>query len=165
MQRYLRDVLIGVISLGLAIPMVAFAQRPGPGRPPGAGMLVRVLEENRERLGLQESVLEQIRAIAATERKAVETLDGRKRSAHEAMRALLDEPVPDEGKVMAQADVVGEIDIQLQKERLRSLIAIRKLLTADQLAELNKIHEEHRPRMGDGQGRRHHGDGPPPAPF
>ena len=82
------------------------------------------------------------------------------------MRALLDEPVPDEGRVMAQADALGEIDIQLQKARLHSLIGIRKLLTADQLAELNKIHEERRPpRMREGPMEWHRRGGGPPPPF
>lgn len=168
MKRYLRDALIGVIALGLAIPVVAFADRRGPphGPPPGAGMLVRLLEENQERLGLQDSVFAEIRALADAERKAVDALVERKRSAHEAMRALLDAPVPDEGRVMAQADVLGEIDIQLHKERLRTLIGIRKLLTTEQLAELNKIHEERRPRRGEGPPDWHRrGGGPPPPPF
>jgi Spy/CpxP family protein refolding chaperone len=171
MKRFVRDALIAVTSIGLVLPVAALAQRGGPrGEPPGAGSLVRVLEKNAERLELDAAVLEQIRGLAETERKALGPLKERKRSAREAMRALLDAPIPDEGKVMEQADVLGEIDIQLQKERLRSLIGIRKLLSADQLAELNEIQSERRSEMRKrGTGRRHGGDGsglePPPPPM
>jgi Spy/CpxP family protein refolding chaperone len=148
MKRFVRDALIAVTSIGLVFPLAALAQREGPrGGPPGAGALVRVLEKNAERLQLDEATLAQIRGIAEDSRKTIAPLAERKRSAHEAMRTLLDEPVPDEGKVMAQADVLGEIDVQLQKERLRSLIGIRRLLTADQLTKLNEIQAERREEM------------------
>ncbi len=53
------------------------------------------------------------------------------------------------------ADAIGAAETALQKERLRTMLAVRALLTSDQRRELVKIHEEFRARHPevDGRGR------------
>jgi Spy/CpxP family protein refolding chaperone len=119
----------------------------GHGRHGGHGPgIERVLERNADRLGLDDATRARIRALAeqgreqrASERDAVHRL-------HDEMRALLTSDAPDADAVMAKADAIGAAETALQKQRLRTMLAIRALLTSEQRRELVKIHEEFRAR-------------------
>jgi hypothetical protein len=67
---------------------------------------------------------------------------------HDELRALLASDAPDAGAVMAKADAIGAAETALQKQRLRTMLAVRALLTSEQRRELVKIHEEFRARRG-----------------
>jgi Spy/CpxP family protein refolding chaperone len=148
---------------------VAWAQEAGPptdsgrenpeGPPPrhGPPPIEHVLQRHAQRLALTPEVTAEIEAIAEASRSALDALHLEHRAAHDAMRALLSSPEPDEVAVMAQADVIADVDARMHKERLRAMLAIRRLLTAEQLAELVAIHEEERGQPG--ADRR----GPPPG--
>jgi len=132
----------------------ALAQpRPEPG---GSG-IERLLERNAERLHLDDATREKIRALAeagreksAPQREALEQL-------HEEMHALLTSDAPELDAVLAKADEIGSAETALHKERLRTMLAIRALLTPEQRRELVRIHEEFRaehPEWGHGGPRR-----------
>ena len=48
--------------------------------------------------------------------------------------------------MLAKADEIGRAETALKKERLRTMLAIRALLTSEQRRELVRIHEEFRAR-------------------
>jgi Spy/CpxP family protein refolding chaperone len=55
------------------------------------------------------------------------------------MRAMLEQDAPDESAVMRQADRIGAIRTEGRKAMLRSLLAVRADLTAEQRQKLNEI--------------------------
>jgi len=99
----------------------------GPGRPS-----LERLERRIERLGLPGeqqqaayTILDRARSEQRVRRDAV-------RAAHEKMRALLSEEQPDARAVEAQADAIGALHTEAQKAHLRTLLALRPLMTSEQ---------------------------------
>lgn len=117
----------------------------------------RILERHAERLRLDEAVQERVRAIAAeAEQEGAslrETLDRER----EALHDLLAQDAPDADAVMRQAEAVGAAETAMHKQRLRTLLEVRALLTPAQRAELVEIFDEKRARMQRERG----GDAPP----
>jgi Spy/CpxP family protein refolding chaperone len=105
-----------------------------------------LIEEHAEQLGLDEATLEAIGKIVDEARAEGRELRGELRSAHGEMRALLSQDEPDEAAVMKQAETIGELETELQKHRLRSVLQIRALLTPEQREELVRIRQEFRAR-------------------
>jgi len=72
------------------------------------------------------------------------------------LRPLVDADQPDEGKVMAQVDRVAQARVALERANAQMMLAIRRVLSADQWKKL----QERSP------GRRHFGERPdgPPQP-
>jgi Spy/CpxP family protein refolding chaperone len=182
MRRSAFAAVVALAAIGLWLPALAHADhwggpnhwggpRKGMGHGPGGqdtAALVQLLEQNAAQLKLEPSVLEQIRAVADHDRQATSGLVQRMDTERETMRNLLAAPVPDESAVMSQAEVLGGIDTELHKQRLSSLIEIRRLLTPDQIAQLGKIQEQWR-QQHQGPGRHRHGregapDSQPSAP-
>lgn len=126
-------------------------------RPP----IDRVLERHAERLGLDAEVRESIRAIAESGRSEEDAQRDHLEALSTELRGALGADAPDESKVMELADRIGTIETERRKQRLRTMLRIRALLTPEQRAELVKIHEEKGPRRGPRHGPRW---GPPGGP-
>jgi Spy/CpxP family protein refolding chaperone len=138
-----RPVLAALAALvGLTAPALPLkAEPPGSWGPPGPSP-ARFIEENAERLGLDAETRAAIQEIAAGSRAAERELRGRIRDAHGHMRELLEADQPDESAVMAQADVIGALEVEERKKMLSAVLRIRALLTPEQRAELVRIREE-----------------------
>ncbi len=119
--------------------------RPSHGPPP----IERVLERHSERLGLDAETREKIRAIAREGREAGEPRRDELRALKRELRALLSREEPDEAAVLDQAEAIGRVETELQKQRLRTMLAIRALLSPEQRRELVRIHEEMRAERRD----------------
>jgi Spy/CpxP family protein refolding chaperone len=140
----------------------AGAEPPGPGgRRHGPPPIDRVLDRHAEELGLDDAVREQVGAIAARSRETEEPLRAALRAARDELHALLRQDAPDADAVMRQADAVGAAETALHKQRLRTLLEVRALLTPEQRAKLGEIFEKKRERM---KKWRHGEDEPPPPP-
>jgi len=147
-----------LLTLGLAIALSSPAWARPPGGPPGGGDR---LEKMIEQLDLAPDVLEEVDALIDASRSRQRELRREMRSAHQAMRGLLEAAVPDEGAVLAQAEEVGRLRTELDKDRLRTLLRVQALLPADARAALVEQMKRRGPRRGDGpRGRRPQG-GPP----
>lgn len=121
----------------------------GEGREGGRGRrgpppIERVLERHAERLGLDDAARARIRELARQGWQAGEVHRETLRELRDGMRALLSQEVPDEAAVLAQAESIGRAETELQKQRLRTMLAIRSLLSPEQRRELVRIHEERR---------------------
>ncbi len=160
----------GVATLLLAWSLPVGAQPPAPpggpalpgrpphppGRPPhghGPPPLEKITARYAERLALDEEALARIRVIALEAREANEESRAALEAAHDEMRALLKQDVPDEARVMEQAERIGALEIRTRQQRLRAMLAIRALLSDEQRAELVRIRGESasgppRPRDG-----------------
>jgi Spy/CpxP family protein refolding chaperone len=123
------------------------ADRPG---------IERMLERNAERLHLDDATREKIRALAEAGRAQSQPQREALRRLHDEMHALLSADTPDTDAVMEKAEAIGRVETDLQKQRLRTMLAVRALLTVEQRRELVRIHEEFRAQH---PGWQHHGPG------
>jgi Spy/CpxP family protein refolding chaperone len=156
MKRLTAAIAFALIGAAVAVG-AASAKPPGPGRPgPGGPGPEHLIEENADRLGIDDDTRDAIRKIAEASRERSDALSERLHAAHEEMRHLLDADEPDEDAVMAQAEAIGALHVDKHKNRLRALLEIRALLTPEQRQELVKLREEmgpppwHRHRMRPG---------------
>jgi periplasmic protein CpxP/Spy len=156
-------VAAALLSAGFA----AAASADPEGRPPHFGRhgpppIDRILERHAAELNLSDAVREQVRAIAAESEEHEAPLREALRAQRDALHELLAQDAPDPDAVMQQAELVGAAETEMHKQRLRTLLAVRALLTPEQRQQLVKIFEEKRRMMGR---RWHHdGDGSPDAP-
>lgn len=125
---------LAVVGL-LATPIAALAGHRfgGPGGGGHGG-----LEKQIERLDLDDATLTQVYGILDASRGETRTLRREMRSAHQAMRSLLEQDSPDQEKVMAQADALGALATQARKQQLKTMLQIRALLTPEQRDQLRQ---------------------------
>ncbi len=144
--QFVARVSLAVVS-SLFIAAAALARPPfgGPPGPPGPPGLI---EEHAERLGLDDEARAAIRAIVDESHEHAAELHRDHREARRALRDLLSQDSPDEASVMRQAELLGAIETEMTKHRLRTLLRIHGLLTPEQREEMMAIHRGH---------RRHHG--------
>ncbi len=138
-------VFLGCALLGCVFAVGAsFARPPGPHK--GNGPPSGSIEEHAEQLGLDEETLDAIQEIVKVSHKRGRALREGRHAAHEVMRSLLSQVAPDESVVMQQAEVIGALELEERKNRLRAMLQIRALLTPQQREELVRIREEMGPR-------------------
>lgn len=121
----------------------------------------RILERHAEDLELSDEVRAKVHDIAAAAEEQAKPLREALDAAREAMHALLAQDDPDPDAVVRQAEVVGAAETEMHKQRLRTLLAVRELLTPEQRRGLVKIFEERRKRMKEWGSE---GGSPPDAP-
>ena len=63
-----------------------------------------------------------------------------------AMQGLMDADQPDEGKILAQVDKLAAARAELEKANARMLLAMRRVLTADQWRKLQEFNRAHPPQ-------------------
>jgi type II secretory pathway component HofQ len=102
--------------------------------------------DRRARGGLDEETLTAIRTLADASHEKEEEFRQALRKAYDTMRELLSQETPDEATVIRQADGIGALKLARRKNRLRTLLRIRALLTPGQRQELVQIHEEQHAR-------------------
>ena len=142
-----RSLFLALLVL-CALPGLAPADpdRHGDRDRPG---IERLLERHAGRLQLDAATQEQIRAMAAAARDQAQPLRDQAHRLHDEMRGLLSGDSPESAAVLAKADEIGRVETELQKQRLRTMLAIRALLEPEQRRELVRIHEEMRAERGD----------------
>ena len=141
--------LVAVAGIALiAVPSVADARRGfgGPGGGRHGKDPARMIAEHADRLQLDDATLASIDELVTTARNEREEIHLELRIAHDEMRTLLGQRRPDEQQVMALADEIGALEVEVRKSYLRTLLGIRGLLTDEQREELKLIHEERRTR-------------------
>lgn len=145
-----------------AVPLAALtafvlgAAAPGRAGEPGRGMwggphgrhgpppLHSVLERHADRIGLDEATRAEIQSIAEASHPKMDALQERLGELHDEMRDLLRQDTPDEAAVMRQAELIGEAETAAHKERLRTMLQIRALLTPEQRERMVEIFHERR---------------------
>ncbi len=132
---------LAALLFGIALIAAPVLAQPSIAHPDVRRMAEK-LEQNAARLGLSSATLAQIRAVVDAAGPEADALQLKLRTAHATMRELLDTPRPDEAAVMQQADIIGGLETELLKQRVRTLLRIRPLLSDEQLAEMQKIRSE-----------------------
>jgi len=110
---------------------------PALAQPPSASSPHRErLERLFEEIGLDDKTLTEVRKILDASKTDRQELHHKLREAYAHMRLLLEQPQPDESAIMVQADIIGGLRTEARKQRLRTLIQVRALLTPEQRAKL-----------------------------
>jgi Spy/CpxP family protein refolding chaperone len=131
---------------------------------PGHAHLAKLLEHHAERLGLDEALTTEIRALAEASREKSAALRTQRHELKQQLRTMLYAEAPDEAAVMAQAEKLGELELASHQERLKTKLRILALLSPEQRSELNAIRSELEPGDKGEHGKcrghsKHHGDG------
>jgi len=139
---------LGAAALALALASTHADARP-QGRPQGPPPpLAQVIERHADELGLDAATLDEVTALQEQEREQAGELRETIREARESLRALMDAEQPDEAAVVSQVEALGAIQTQARIARVRTDLAVRSLLTSEQLATLRSLRPE-RPQDGE----------------
>lgn len=122
-------------------PAKAPPPKPGPG-PYGYAYPSGFIERHAKRLELSDETVKALRAEIEKSRRENERLRKEVEAAQLGLRKLLEQDLPDEKAVMAQADKITSLVGEQRKNQLRSAIKVRGMLTPKQRAELEKIRKE-----------------------
>jgi Spy/CpxP family protein refolding chaperone len=160
--------LAGLLLAAQGFALAAVAQPPGPDPERGDGPpgmrhhgpppIDAVMERHAEELGLDDTTRAAIQEIAARSRLVEQPLTQQLHDLHDGMRNLLETDSPNLDDVMQWADRIGAVETELKKQRLRTMLEVRALLSPEQRQKLVKLFEERRAR------RRGFGGGSPPPP-
>ena len=117
-----------------------------------------------KKIGLTEEVQAKIKAEVAKSREANKALQEKTRAAMQRQAELMKAATIDEGAVMGAIDELFELRKEMAKVQTRSVIAVKALLTPEQLQQalegMKEMREARRGRMnGEGQKDRMHGEG------
>jgi Spy/CpxP family protein refolding chaperone len=133
--------IVCVAGAGLAPDARACSDRHGSHHRghhgPGA-----MIEWQAEELGLDEPTREAVRKIVESSRERGEALHEEKRAARDALHELLEQDAPDHAEVMRQAELVGALELELDKHRLGTLLEIRALLTPEQRKRMSEMRKD-----------------------
>jgi len=143
---------VAAAALALGLATAASADRH-PGERSHGFRIERVLERHAERLDLDDATREAIRTRAREGRDASEADRRALRALQRELHELLSQDAPDEARVLEKADEIGRVETALQKQRLRTMLAIRAVLTPEQRRELVRIHDEMRADREERRGR------------
>jgi Spy/CpxP family protein refolding chaperone len=142
--------LAGVVALA----GVAFAAPPEGGRGDGPRGWSR--ESFQEKLGLTDAQLAEVKKLRAEQKKKQIRTQADIRIAHMELRELLGAEKVDEKAVRAKAKEVAALREAAATDRVEGMLALRRVVTAEQAKHLMKMHHGRR----GGHGRGHEGRGP-----
>jgi Spy/CpxP family protein refolding chaperone len=155
MMIWIRSCLLALASL--AAVSSATAQVPFPPPPH------EVLRTQADELGLDEATVDQIMAIALGAREQRMVLREAVDIARTQLDAVLLVDVPDETTVIAALEMLADAELALRTHDLRTLLAMRALLTPDQRAAFAELYGQP-PASGMNPHRPPPGQGPPGSP-
>jgi Spy/CpxP family protein refolding chaperone len=145
MRMKMLAAVIGVSALGAG---VLLAQEPR--RADRRADRARIQAE----AGLTDEQVTQIRKIHTDARKAAIQRRADMRIARMELRELMAADTLDEAQIAAKVKAISELQARAFKERTDSLIAVRKVVSAEQFQKLQQARREHRGRGGRGEHRR-----------
>ncbi|ANM30709.1 hypothetical protein ABI59_15685 [Acidobacteria bacterium Mor1] len=148
--------LLGVLLLSGGIAVLAFG--PGMGRGdrhgkgPGGGLLgPRMAQE----LGLSEAQQDEIRGLVETRMEAGLGDQLRQlRQARREIRGLMGNPATTEDQVLAAVQAVGTLEQEVLVERFRLRRDVQALLTPEQQARAQEIHQQREQKREEFRSRR-----------
>lgn len=137
---------LGVL-LGMGAALRAAPSEDGTGGGPGGGGREAPFEKIKAELGLSEEQAQKLKAHRQTHRQTMVALFQDARTKRQALRAELEKPNFDEGKVkslQASAQAAGQ---KLQDHRLQGILEVKKILTPEQYAKFQSLMKERRERF------------------
>ncbi|MEE2901507.1 MAG: periplasmic heavy metal sensor [Myxococcota bacterium] len=139
---------IGLVALLCTLAIPAFAEKPGHRRGKhkrdkhGMFMNTRLLERAADKIGLDDSTLEQIKdKIYRGQKESIE-IEAELKSAKLDLSRELDSASPDRAKVMGLLDRVGDLKTRLKKQRVGLMLDVRSMLSPAQIKQLKTMRRE-----------------------
>jgi Spy/CpxP family protein refolding chaperone len=136
-------------AIAAILMVIPFIMAPGPANAKGpfgqrgpGHHLEHFLQREAEALGLDTETTAAIQQLVEEARERARGLDDALHEARSAMHDLLSQDVADEEAVMRQAEIIGQIEIERSKHRLKALIQVHALLTPEQRALLRQKREQ-----------------------
>jgi Spy/CpxP family protein refolding chaperone len=108
----------------------------------GADRHERFLEKHAERLGVDDETRQAIEARFESSRAQAEPIRDALHASHGALREMLHAEEPDRSAIMSQAEAIGQLETELRKLRLATLLEVRAMLTEEQRSEMIAMREE-----------------------
>ncbi len=142
---------------------VVFAQGPAAGRMGPRGprggemfnmdMIARVVQNPQvaEKLGLTAEQTAKLAELKTASRTAPSETKKKLRAAMEKQAELLKAAKVDEAAIMASIDEVFEVRKAIAKEQMKKVIAVRTILTPEQIEKAREAMKEMRGRRGEGR--------------
>jgi Spy/CpxP family protein refolding chaperone len=100
-------------------------------------------EERLDSLGLDDQTRTAVHTTLDAARAEQRDLRRQLHAAHQNLRTLLAQDTPDEATVLAQSEVIGALETEHRKQSLRTLLAVRALLTPEQRTSMREAIREH----------------------
>lgn len=136
-------VLVAAMAIGVASATVA--QVPPRRAPPAhPDDLLRI---HAQELGIDDTTLASITAIAEGVRAQRDVLMLEMRAAHDALFALLSASEPDRAAVMAQLEEIGRVETALRQLEIGGLLDMRAYLSPEQWSALQTLEDDAGERM------------------
>lgn len=120
----------GILAVHAASPKTTAAERPAHGR---------LLARAKEKLGLTDEQVSQIRAILKEDKQNLMNLFSRMHEARTGLRDAIHSADANESSVRAASAKVANVEADLAVERLKLFGKISPILTADQRAKLQEL--------------------------
>jgi len=162
--------LTGALLLA-GLSLMAFAHGQGRGGHQWGDFGLRVLEKVKDDIGLTEKQESDMRAMILANKKAMIDLHARKEKLELELKEEMRQDAPDEDKVMTLVDQCGDIRNTMQKNRLKTLLRVKGMLTPEQREKLDAMRDEHKEKRQERRQHRrmqrgnrgHNGPGPRPC--
>ena len=138
----------GLVALLCTLAIPAFAEKPdyrkGKHKKNKRGMFMntRLLERAADKIGLDDSTLEQIKEKIYRGQKQFIEFEAELRSAKLDLNRELDSSSPDRAKIMSLLDRVGDLKTRLKKQRVGLMLDVRSMLSPVQIKQLKKMRRE-----------------------
>lgn len=147
-----------VLAVAVLVVMCVSAFGASAKGPRGSNGPPRRVTEFAEKLGLDEATIVKLRGVEGEGREEGHAIRLRLKVLKAELRELLGSEAPDESTVMEKADAIGKLETDARKIRLRTMIRVRGLLTAEQREKLVRIHSRRKSRGGGKHDGRRHSD-------
>jgi Spy/CpxP family protein refolding chaperone len=146
-SRHRLILFCGVLSIALvASAAVAQQQRSGRSVTPGGGAEGRMMKKKAKEIGLSEETIAKVDAAIEANKAAEKKLREENRDALTKLNEVLSKNLPSEKELMAAADKVGELASKSRTQKMKSVLEIRSLLTAEQLEKFMELRNKARAR-------------------
>lgn len=113
------------------------------------------MKEVREKLDLTPEQDKKLEAHRKAHWEEGKKLREEKRAKKDALRAALEDPAMDAGKVKALHEEVKQLEARISDHRLEGILAVRGILTPEQFKKFHDMHEKSKDGRGKGRKGRH----------
>jgi Spy/CpxP family protein refolding chaperone len=157
MKRLLAVTIIGSAVLAASVWAARPEGAPGPGGRGGRGFDVARMQTE---LGLSDDQVAQLQKMKSDGRSEAIRREADLRVAEGDLQDLLKAPAVDEKAIGAKVKQVTDLQAAGTRARVDHRLALRRVLTPEQLAKMESLMPEHGPDGGPGRHRGPHGPHP-----
>ncbi len=141
-SRHRLILFCGLISIALLASTAMAQQRSGRSVNPGGPAEGRLMTKKAEEIGLSEETVAKIEAAIEAGKAEEAKLREENKDALDKLSEVLLKNLPSEKELMAASDKVGEFASKSRAYKMKSVIAMRSLLTPEQLEKFMELRKK-----------------------